>query len=213
MRRRLSFVSAVAALLLAAPAAWSATASFNIGSSCAAGCAAAGFDPGELIGGILVLSSDGFAPSGAVGRADVVNFGILIGEGPTGIFKPESPAWNFSATWGADTGTLEDVAFIASGADGLRTNGLLFSTYPGGSALSASGVCTDMLCTDPGFVGTPATLSTVRFTPRGTTPVPLPATAPLLAGALAAAWLARRPAATRPIAPAPVRRLGRIVAR
>lgn len=191
MRRRLSLVIG-GALLLAAPAAWSATASFNVEASCAANCVGAGFEPDELIQGTIVLSTNGFAPSGSVARADVVSFGILIGEGTTGIFHGDSPAWNFSAAWGADTKTLQDVAFIASGANGLRTAGLLFSTSPGGSALSQSGICSDVLCSDPSFQGTPATLSAVTFSPRDVAPIPLPATAPLAAaGVLALAAMAR----------------------
>ncbi|MFO1142918.1 MAG: hypothetical protein U1E59_11075 [Amaricoccus sp.] len=193
MRRRFSLLLAGLALLPGAPAAWSATAAFNIGGTCAANCAQAGFDPDDLIGGVLVLSTDNFAPSGAVVRADVVSFGILIGEGPTGIFKPEAPAWNFAATWGADTQSIENVSFVASGADGLRTDGLLFSTGSGGNQLTLRGLCADVLCSAPFFNGPAATLSPIRYTPREVAPIPLPATAPLaVAGALALAALGRR---------------------
>jgi hypothetical protein len=189
-----------AALLLAAPAAWSATSSFNIGATCTANCAAAGLDSGDLINGTIVLSTDGFAPGGSIGRAAVQSFGILLGETGTAILEPDSPAWNFAAIWGIDRNAIAGVSFTASGANGIGAAGPLFSTGVGGDLLSLTGFCGDVLCTGPAFSGTPATLSPVRFTPRDAAPVPLPATGPLaVAGGLALAGAAllrrRRPRA------------------
>ena len=192
--RRLSLVMAGATLLLAAPAAWSATSSFNIGATCTANCAAAGLDSSDLVNGTIVLSTDGFAPGASIGRAALQSFGILFGE--RAILEPDSPAWDFSAIWGIDRNAIAGVSFTASGAIGIGAAGPLFSTGVGGNLLSLSGFCGDALCTGPAFSGTPATLSPVRFTPRDLAPIPLPATGPLAAaGALAlagAAWLRRR---------------------
>lgn len=192
--RRLSLVMAGAALLLAAPAAWSATSSFHISAECTANCGAAGLGSSGLVNGTIVLSTDGFAPGASIGRAALQSFGILFGE--TAILEPDSPAWDFSAIWGIDRNAIAGVSFTASGADGIGAGGPLFSTGVGGNLLSLNGFCGNVLCTAPAFSGTPATLSPVSFVPRDVAPIPLPPTGPLAAaGALAlaaAAGLRRR---------------------
>jgi hypothetical protein len=192
--RRLSLVMG-ALLLTAAPAAWGATSSFNIGATCTANCAAAGLDAGDLITGAITLSTDGFAPGGSVARAAVQNFAVLFGTTETSILEAESQAWNFSAIWGIDRNAIAGVSFTASGPTGIGAAGPLFTTGVGGNLVSLTGTCGDALCTPPGFDGTAATLSPVRFTPRDVAPVPLPPTGLLAAAAAlalaAVAWLRR----------------------
>jgi hypothetical protein len=197
MRRRSFGVIFGGALILATPAAWGATATFDVGAVCETDCGAAGLGPNDLVTGSIEVSTDGFAPSGPVARADLVGFEIFLGGSSSDIFKPLSPAYDFAATWGADARTLQSVSFVASGAVGLGAAGPFLSTSRGGNALSIWGVCGDALCTTPSFAeGPPASLTPVRFTPVSAAPVPLPATAPLIAaGALAlaaAAGLRRR---------------------
>ena len=196
MRRRSFGVILGGALALATPAAWGATTTFDVGAVCETDCGAAGLGPNDLLTGSIEVSTDGFAPSGAVTRADLVGFEIFLGGSSNTIFQRLSPAYDFAATWGADANTLANVSFVASGAVGLGAAGPFLSTSPAGNALSIWGVCGDALCTTPSFAeGPPATLTPVRFTPVAA-PVPLPATAPLVAaGALAlaaAAGLRRR---------------------
>src|SRR4029079_9373550 len=109
MRRRLSLVMAGALLVLAAPAAWSSTSSFNIAATCTANCAAAGLSSGDPVHGSMILSTNGFAPGASLGRAAVQSFAILFGVTGTNIFEPESSAWNFSAIWGIDRNAIAGV--------------------------------------------------------------------------------------------------------
>ena len=92
MLRRLSLVMAGAVLLFAAPAAWSATSSFNIAATCTANCAAAGLSSGDPVNGSMILSTDGFAPGASLGRAADQSFAILFGVTGTNILEPESRA-------------------------------------------------------------------------------------------------------------------------
>lgn len=187
MRRRLSQVIAGSALLLAAPAAWGATAAFSVGATCEANCAAVGIDFGDPVLGRIEISTDAFAPNGAVSRADLTGFGINFGSSSAGVFKAGAEGYAFSATWGADTSTLNDVSFTAA-----ATSMAFFSAVAGVNLISLQGSCGDLDCTAPSIRGASATLGPVTFKPASVAPVPLPAAASLAAaGALALAALAR----------------------
>ena len=192
MRWRFSVLAAGGALLLAVPGAWGATATFNVGASCMSSCSGAGMSQGDLVIGQLEISTDGFAPSGAITRADLVSFGIAFGSTGQGVFRGESPGYAFNATWGSGPDAIDAVSFTASGAGGLTSFGPFLSFGPQANVATTRGACNDVNCASTDIIGAPAVLGPARFTPRDVAPIPLPATAPLAAmGALALAAMAR----------------------
>ena len=165
MRRRLLFVMTGSALLIAASGAWGATAIFNVSATCMANCDAAGINQGNSVDGRVEIATDGFAPSGAITRDDLVNFDITFGNTPTGVFMVLSPGYGFAATWGASVSAIDGVSFTASGAAALGLTGPFLSFGPGGNVVSLGGICRDAGCATTSIEGAPTTLGPVTFQP------------------------------------------------
>ncbi len=202
-RRHFRFILGGALLVLAAPAGWGATTTIPFSAACLVDCAAAGMATDSVVSGTFEVSTDLFEPSAPVA---LVDFGVAFGGTSIAITKSDAAGYGFTATWGADTTSIENVSFVASGAAGLALPGPFLSIGGGTNLASISGICDDFRCAGTSFSGTPgaARLSAVEYD-AAVAPVPLPPTGLLAAaGSLvlaAAAWLQReRRRATRSLA-------------
>lgn len=190
---------AAAMILFTTMASHAATLRFDVASTCETNCGVIGLNSGDAVSGFLLLDATGFGVGGATyGFEDVLDFeftfgnltvsfanafGFTFGTLPTAQnTATELANWSFSAST-LGPGTIGGID-VSGGSLGLSGN----TAGPGIT-------CSDAQCSS--LTGLPPFARVSQFgavtgVPVAPTPIPLPATLPLLIAGLAGLVAVRR---------------------